>query len=150
MLHLGVGGEIDTALTKGSKAVEIMSKDRDSREDQSPSEKIKEGEPLMERAMQALHWYHDAQMTQPAEEVERLRLEVKALFAAVGEYQRQALGGSKPRLHYAKLERVKVSFRPIVMAVTLVPDPQPRERMNEMLLRSFPSTGQGRPLHPAG
>ncbi|MEN5038239.1 hypothetical protein [Pseudomonas sp. TWI929] len=31
--------------------------------------------------------------------VEKLRLEAESLFAAVGEYQRQALGGPKPCLH---------------------------------------------------
>lgn len=62
-------------------------------------EKIKAGEPLMEQAMQALRRYHEAQGVQPAEEVERLRLEAEALFTAVNEYQRQALGEPKPRLH---------------------------------------------------
>jgi predicted trehalose synthase len=76
-----------------------MSKDRDSREDQNLGEKMKAGEPLMERAMQALRRYHEAQETQPEEEVEKLRLEAEALFTAVHEYQRQALGGSSLRLH---------------------------------------------------
>jgi hypothetical protein len=62
-------------------------------------EKIKAGEPLMKRAIEALRRYHEAQGVQPAEEVERLRLEAEALFTAVGEYQRQALGGPKPSLH---------------------------------------------------
>lgn len=68
-------------------------------EGKSLSEKIKAGEPLMERAVQALRRYHEAQETQPAEKVEKLRLEAEALFAAVHEYQRQALGGPSPRLH---------------------------------------------------
>lgn len=76
-----------------------MSRDRDSREDQSLGEKMKTGEPLMERAVQALRRYHEAQETQPAEKAEKLRLEAEALFAAVHEYQRQALGGPSPRLH---------------------------------------------------
>ncbi|MNJ31095.1 hypothetical protein D3C81_2134560 [compost metagenome] len=61
--------------------------------------KIKAGEPLMQKAMEALRRYHEAQGVQPVEEVERLRLEAEALFVAVGEYQRQALGGPKPQLH---------------------------------------------------
>ncbi|AZE47265.1 hypothetical protein C4K04_1575 [Pseudomonas chlororaphis] len=76
-----------------------MNKDRNSREDQSLGDKIKAGEPLMERAVQALRRYHEAQETQPAEKVETLRLEAEALFAAAHEYQRQALGGPSPRLH---------------------------------------------------
>ena len=62
-------------------------------------EKIMAGEPLMQRAMEALRRYHEAQGVRPVEEVERLRLEAEALFTAVGEYQRQALGGPKPQLH---------------------------------------------------
>lgn len=76
-----------------------MSKDRDSREDQSLGEKVKAGEPLMEQAMQALRCYHEAQETQPAEEVEKLRLRAEALFIAVNEYQRQVLGGPALPLH---------------------------------------------------
>jgi predicted trehalose synthase len=76
-----------------------MNKDRHSREDQSLGDKIKAGELLMEQAVQALRRYHEAQETRPAEEVEKLRLEAEALFAAVHEYQRQALGGPSPRLH---------------------------------------------------
>ncbi|MNF10817.1 hypothetical protein D3C80_2118770 [compost metagenome] len=53
----------------------------------------------MQQAMEALKRYHDAQGVQPAEDVERLRLEAEALFTAVSEYQRQALGGDKPQLH---------------------------------------------------
>ena len=73
-----------------------MSKDI---EGQSLVDKMKAGEPLMEQAMQALRRYHEAQETQPAEEVEKLRLEAEALFTAVNEYQRQALGGPAPQLH---------------------------------------------------
>ncbi|UVJ45561.1 hypothetical protein NVV94_08390 [Pseudomonas sp. LS1212] len=76
-----------------------MRKDRDSKEDQSLGEKMQAGEPLMEHAMQALRRYYEAQEVQPAEEVEKLRLEAEALFTAVHEYQRQALGGPSPRLH---------------------------------------------------
>ncbi|VVO01556.1 hypothetical protein [Pseudomonas fluorescens] len=76
-----------------------MNKDRNSREDQSLGDKMKAGEPLMERATQALRRYHEAQETQPVREVEKLRVEAEALFAAVHEYQRQALGGPSPRLH---------------------------------------------------
>ncbi|MFK0090190.1 hypothetical protein ACIQUS_23205 [Pseudomonas sp. NPDC090755] len=71
--------------------------DKDNKE--GLSEKIKAGESLMQQAMQALRRYHEAQGVQPAEEVEKLRLEAEALFVAVGEYQRLALGGPKPRLH---------------------------------------------------
>ena len=53
----------------------------------------------MELAVQALRRYHEAQETQSVEEVEKLRLEAEALFAAVHEYQRQALGEPKPQLH---------------------------------------------------
>jgi predicted trehalose synthase len=76
-----------------------MSKDRDSREDRSLGEKVKTGESLMELAVQALRRYHKAQETQPAEEVEKLRLEAEALFVAVNEYQRQAFGGPAPQFH---------------------------------------------------
>lgn len=53
----------------------------------------------MEQAVQALRRYHEAQETQPAEEVEKLRLEAEALFVAVNEHQRQAFGGPAPQLH---------------------------------------------------
>ncbi|GID05215.1 hypothetical protein TMM008_24170 [Pseudomonas sp. 008] len=53
----------------------------------------------MELTVQALRRYHEAQETQSVKEVEKLRLEAEALFAAVHEYQRQALGGPKPQLH---------------------------------------------------
>ena len=76
-----------------------MIKDRDSKENQSLSEMMEAGEPLMEQAVQALRRYHEAQEAQPAEEVEKLRLEAEAFFAAVNEYQRHALGGPAPRLH---------------------------------------------------
>ncbi|MHC8400299.1 hypothetical protein ACYZTX_12670 [Pseudomonas sp. MDT1-17] len=76
-----------------------MSKDRDSRGDQSLGEKVKAGEPVMEQAVQALRRYHEAQETQPAEEVEKLRLEAEALFVAVNEYQRQAFDGPAPQFH---------------------------------------------------
>ncbi|MHC8392675.1 hypothetical protein ACYZT8_03250 [Pseudomonas sp. LB3P93] len=76
-----------------------MSKDRNSREDQSLGDKMKAGEPMMERAVQALRRYHETQETQPAEKVEKLRHETEALFAVVHEYQCLALGGPSPRLH---------------------------------------------------
>ncbi|WP_053269246.1 hypothetical protein [Pseudomonas chlororaphis] len=60
---------------------------------------MKAGELLMERALQALRRYHEAQETQPAEKVEKLRLEAEALFVAVHEYQHQALRGPSPQLH---------------------------------------------------
>ncbi len=62
-------------------------------------DKIKEGEPLMREAVDALRRFHQAQGKEPAEEVERLQLEAEALFTAVSEYQRQALGGPPPSLH---------------------------------------------------
>jgi len=76
-----------------------MSKDREGGEGRSLLVKIKAGEPLMELAVQALRRYHEAQETQSVKDVEKLRLEAEALFAAVHEYQRQALGGPKPQLH---------------------------------------------------
>lgn len=81
------------------EVVDTMSKDKNVCEGQCLGEKIKSGEWLMERAKQVLRRYHKAQGTQPAREVEKLCLEAKALFAAVGEYQRQVLGGPQPRLH---------------------------------------------------
>lgn len=65
-----------------------MIKDRNRREDLSLSDKVKADEPLMERAVQALRRYHEAQETQPVEKVEKLRLEAEALFVAVHEYPR--------------------------------------------------------------
>lgn len=65
-----------------------MNKNRNIREDQSLGDKMKAGEPLMERAVQASRRYHEVQETKPAEKVEKLRLEAKALFAAIHEYQR--------------------------------------------------------------
>ncbi len=50
-------------------------------------------------ALATLRRYHQAQETQPAEEVEKLRLEAEALFVAVNEYQRQAFGGPAPQFH---------------------------------------------------
>ncbi|MBU6959676.1 hypothetical protein KRR23_18295 [Pseudomonas sp. CVAP len=76
-----------------------MSNDSNHREGKSLVDKIKEGEPLMARAVDALRRYHEAQGTQSADEIERLRLEAEALFTAVNEYQRQALGGAPPPLH---------------------------------------------------
>jgi hypothetical protein len=73
--------------------------DSNHREGQSLVDKIKEGEPLMTRAVDALRRYHEAQGAQSADEVERLRFEAEALFTAVNEYQRQALGGAPLPLH---------------------------------------------------
>lgn len=76
-----------------------MSNDGNHREGQSLIDKIKEGEPLMTRAVDALRRYHEAQGTLSADEVERLRLEAEALFTAVNEHRRQAFGGAPPPLH---------------------------------------------------
>lgn len=62
-------------------------------------DKIKEGEPMVKRAVDALRRYHQAQGKESAEEIERLRLEAEALFTAVSEYQRRALGGAPPSIH---------------------------------------------------
>ena len=70
-----------------------------SKEDQRLGDKMTAGEPLMERAVQALRRYYEAQETQPEREMEKLHLEAEALFVAVHEYQRQALSGPSPRLH---------------------------------------------------
>jgi hypothetical protein len=64
-----------------------------------PVDKIIEGEPLVKRAVDALRRYHQAQGTESTEEIERLRLEAEALFTAVSEYQRRALGGAPPSIH---------------------------------------------------
>ncbi len=62
-------------------------------------DRMKAGEPWVVRAVEALRRYREVQCPQPAEEVEKLRLEVEALFTALNEYQRQALGDPAPRLH---------------------------------------------------
>ncbi|EPJ76077.1 hypothetical protein GIV66_08745 [Pseudomonas sp. PA-3-11C] len=62
-------------------------------------EKIFAGDPLMQQTLQALRRYNEAKDVKPAEEVERLRLEVEALMIAVSKYQLWALGGSVPLLH---------------------------------------------------
>lgn len=64
-----------------------------------PVDKIIEGEPLVKRAVDALRRYHQAQGKESTEEIERLRLEAEALFTAVSEYQRRALGGAPPSIH---------------------------------------------------
>ena len=61
-----------TPLAKQSETVDLMSKDRNSREDQSLGDKMKAGEPMMERAVRALRRYHETQETQPAEKVEKV------------------------------------------------------------------------------
>ena len=52
----------------------------------------------MTRVLEALRWYHEAQGTQPAAEMEKLRLKAEVLFTAVNESPRQALGDPAPRL----------------------------------------------------
>jgi len=56
-------------------------------------ELIEAGEPLVQRAVDALRRYHEAQAANgPAEEVERLRGEAESLYQAVTDYQRHGLG----------------------------------------------------------
>ena len=62
-----------------------MCSEGDGWEGQSLRERIKAGESLTGRAMQSLALHYDAQMTQPTQEVERLRLEAGALFTAVND-----------------------------------------------------------------
>lgn len=63
-------------------------------------EKIAAGEPLMQKALDALRRYHEARDFQaPPDEVERLRLEAESLFEAVQEYQFRVLGGPTHPLH---------------------------------------------------
>ena len=81
-----------------------MSNDNHYSTGQSLIDKIKEGEPLMTQALDVLRQYHEAQGTQSAEEVRRLRLEAEELFTAVSEYQRQALSGLLPSRHRATPE----------------------------------------------
>lgn len=64
-----------------------------------PVDKVKKGEPLVRQAVEALQRYHEAQGIMPADEVERLRLEAEALFTAVSEYQRRALGEAAPSMN---------------------------------------------------
>lgn len=76
-----------------------MSKDDERGSVPGLGDKMAAGDELLERALQALRQYHEAEGVQPAEEVERLRLEAEALLATVNEYQRQALGDPAPQLH---------------------------------------------------
>jgi len=80
---------------------------------QSLIDKIKEGEPLMTRALDALRQYNEAQGTQSEDEVRRLRLEAEALFTKVNEYQRQALSKLLPSLHRANPEFEPQKNQPI-------------------------------------
>ncbi|MDF9893487.1 hypothetical protein [Pseudomonas sp. R32] len=61
---------------------------------------IEAGEPLMRQAIDAQRRYHAAQDSgQPAQEVERLRLEAESLYQAVTEYQLRSLGGEGATRH---------------------------------------------------
>ncbi|SPO69488.1 hypothetical protein [Pseudomonas sp. JV241A] len=61
---------------------------------------IEAGEPLIQQAIDAQRRYQAAQDAgQPAEEVERLRLEAESLYQAVTEYQLRSLGGPARSLH---------------------------------------------------
>lgn len=57
-------------------------------------------DPLYQEAVEALKRYHQAQMDErPADEIERLRLEVEQAFQLVTDYQLEALGGPSPSRH---------------------------------------------------
>jgi hypothetical protein len=61
---------------------------------------VEAGEPLIQQAINAQRRYHAAQDAgQPAQEVERLRLEAESLYQAVTEYQLRSLGGPTRSLH---------------------------------------------------
>jgi hypothetical protein len=62
-------------------------------------EKIVDGEPLMQQAMDALRRYNGTKGVLPRQEVERLRLEIESLMQAVIQYQQRALGGLGSTLH---------------------------------------------------
>ncbi|MEC6743296.1 hypothetical protein [Pseudomonas qingdaonensis] len=63
-------------------------------------EKMAAGEPLMQRAMDAMRRYHEARDSlTAAEEVDRLRLEAESLMQAVSEYQQSVLGCPKATRH---------------------------------------------------
>lgn len=57
-----------------------------------------QGEPLMQKAMDALRKFHEAQGVLSADQVEVLRLEAEFLFQAVSAYQLRVLGGAAPTL----------------------------------------------------
>jgi hypothetical protein len=81
------------------KSVFQMSMNRNLKALRIPFDKIIECEPLVKNAVAALRRYQDAQDVESPAEVERLRLEAEALFTAVSEYQREALGGARRLLH---------------------------------------------------
>nr|WP_269805846.1 hypothetical protein [Pseudomonas alloputida] len=65
---------------------------------------VEAGEPLIQKAIDALREYHQAQdRGAPADEVERLQLRAESLFQAVAGYQlrviAKALGTELPKLH---------------------------------------------------
>lgn len=62
-------------------------------------ENISAGEQLMSQALRALRYYNKAKGVKPAEEVERLRLEVEALMTALSKYQLWVLGRPVRLLH---------------------------------------------------
>lgn len=58
-----------------------------------------DSQPLSQQAVDALRRYHEAMAAElPAEEIERLRTEVEALFQAVSDYQLRAMGMPSPTL----------------------------------------------------
>lgn len=58
------------------------------------------GDPLMQRAMDAMRRYHEARDSLTAAgEIDRLRLEVESLMQAVSEYQQAVLGGPGATRH---------------------------------------------------
>ncbi|RSC29802.1 hypothetical protein EGT09_08435 [Pseudomonas putida] len=57
-----------------------------------------QGEPLVQKAMDALRKFYEAQGVLPADQVEALRLEAEFLFQAVNAYQLRVLGGAAPTL----------------------------------------------------
>lgn len=57
---------------------------------------IEAGEPLIQRAVDALRRYHEAQdYGAPAEEVERLRLLAESLFQVVSDYQLRVIAKAR-------------------------------------------------------
>lgn len=65
---------------------------------------VEAGEPLIQKAIDALREYHQAQdRGAPADEIERLQLLAESLFQAVADYQlrviAKARGAELPKLH---------------------------------------------------
>ncbi len=65
---------------------------------------VEAGEPLIQKAIDALREYHQAQdRGAPADEIERLQLLAESLFQAVADYQlrviAKARGTELPKLH---------------------------------------------------